>query len=56
MYDYRIERETVPSLMSTIFWDIRPCSPLKFNQCLGGTYRLYLQGLFDLEDGDNMFL
>jgi hypothetical protein len=29
---------------STIFWDITPCSPLKFNRRFGGTHRLCLQG------------
>jgi hypothetical protein len=29
---------------SSIFWNITPCSPQKFNRCFGGTYRLYLQG------------
>jgi hypothetical protein len=28
---------------STIFWDITPCSPLKFNRRFGETYRLHLQ-------------
>jgi hypothetical protein len=27
-----------------MFWDITPCSPLKFNRRFGGTYRLHLQG------------
>jgi hypothetical protein len=31
-------------MKSTIFWDIRPCSPLSVNRRIGGTYRLYLQG------------
>jgi hypothetical protein len=30
---------------SSIFWDITPCSQLKVNRCLGGTYHLHLQGL-----------
>jgi hypothetical protein len=29
--------------MSTIFWDIMPCSLLKVNRRFGGTYRLHLQ-------------
>jgi hypothetical protein len=29
---------------STIFWDMKPCRPLKVNRCFGGTCRLYLQG------------
>jgi hypothetical protein len=28
----------------TTFWDITPCSPLKFHRSLGRTYRLHLQG------------
>jgi hypothetical protein len=35
---------TVVVMKSTIFWDITPCSPLRFNRCFGGTYRLHLQG------------
>jgi hypothetical protein len=31
-------------LKGTIFWDITPCSPLRFNRRFGGTYRLHLQG------------
>jgi hypothetical protein len=31
--------------MSMIFRDITPCSPLKVNRCVGGTYRLHLQGI-----------
>jgi hypothetical protein len=29
---------------SCIFWDITPCSPLKFNLRFGGTYRFRRQG------------
>jgi hypothetical protein len=29
---------------SPLFWDIRPCSPLKDNRRFGTTYRLHLQG------------
>jgi hypothetical protein len=29
-------------LKSSIFWDITPCSPLKANRRLGGTYRIHL--------------
>jgi hypothetical protein len=36
---------TMVVMESTIFWDITPCSPLKFNRRFGGTYRLHLQGL-----------
>jgi hypothetical protein len=35
---------TVVVLKSIIFWDMTPCSPLSFNRCFGGTYRLHLQG------------
>jgi hypothetical protein len=31
-------------LESTVFCDITPCSPLKFNQYFGGTYHLHLHG------------
>jgi hypothetical protein len=30
--------------MSSILWDITPCSPLKANRPFGGTYRIHLQG------------
>jgi hypothetical protein len=30
--------------MSTFFWDIIPCIPLKINILFKGTYSLYLQG------------
>jgi hypothetical protein len=29
---------------NVVFWDITPCSPLKFNRRFGGTYRLHFQG------------
>jgi hypothetical protein len=29
---------------SAIFWDITPCSPLKFNRRFGRTFLLHLQG------------
>jgi hypothetical protein len=35
---------TAVALKNTIFWDIRPCSPLSVNRRFGGTYRLHLQG------------
>jgi hypothetical protein len=35
---------TVVVMKNTIFWDITPCSPLKVNRRVGGTYRLDLQG------------
>jgi hypothetical protein len=31
-------------MKSTIFWHIKPCSPLKVNRGVGGKYRLHLQG------------
>jgi hypothetical protein len=33
-------------MKSTIFWDIKPCSPLSVNRRFGETYRLQLQGRF----------
>jgi hypothetical protein len=48
--------------MSTIFWDITPCSPLKVNRRFGGTYRLHIRGRIlsrakkQREDGGDMFL
>jgi hypothetical protein len=30
-------------MKSSIYWDITPCSPLKFIRRLGGTYRFHLQ-------------
>jgi hypothetical protein len=35
---------TAVVMKSINFWDITPCSPLRVNQCFGGTYRLHLQG------------
>jgi hypothetical protein len=32
------------SEQSSNFWDITPSSPLKVNQCFGGTCHLHLQG------------
>jgi hypothetical protein len=31
-------------MKSTVFWNIKPCSPLIVNRRFGGTYRLHLQG------------
>jgi hypothetical protein len=31
-------------MKSSIFWNVTPCSPFKFDRCFGGTYRLQLQG------------
>jgi hypothetical protein len=54
--------------ITVVFWEITPCSPLKVNQRFGGIYRRtsrvlftcfhdgILRGLFDPEDGDDMFL
>jgi hypothetical protein len=35
---------TAVVMKSGIFWDIKPCSPLKENLRFGATYRLHLQG------------
>jgi hypothetical protein len=40
----RFEVLTAVVMKSSIFWDITPCSPLKFSRHFGGTYRLHLQG------------
>jgi hypothetical protein len=34
-------------VMSSIFWDITPCSPLKVSRRFGGTYRLHIYGLLN---------
>jgi hypothetical protein len=34
----KVERITI---LNYIFWDISPCSPLKVNRRLGGTYRIH---------------
>jgi hypothetical protein len=39
----RLEVLTAVVTMSSIFWDITPCSQLKVNRRFGGTYRLSLQ-------------
>jgi hypothetical protein len=31
-------------MKSSIFWDIKPCSPLKVKRCFGGAFRLHIQG------------
>jgi hypothetical protein len=35
---------TAVVMKSTIFWDIKPCSPLKVNRRFWRTYRLHFQG------------
>jgi hypothetical protein len=35
---------TAVIVKSTIFWDITPCTPLKINGRIRGTYLLHLQG------------
>jgi hypothetical protein len=35
---------TAVIMMSSIFWDITLCSPLKANERFGGTYRFKLHG------------
>jgi hypothetical protein len=44
--DGHVEFEVLTAVVmkSTIFWDITPRSPLKFNRRFGGTYCLHLQG------------
>jgi hypothetical protein len=37
------KKKTKLEMKRTIFWDIMPCSPLKINQRLEGTYRIHLQ-------------
>jgi hypothetical protein len=34
---------TAVVMKSSIFWNIRPCSPSKVNRCFDGTCRLHLQ-------------
>jgi hypothetical protein len=42
--DYTDRKHTKTNQKSYSFWDIAPCSPLKVNRRLEGTYRLHLQG------------
>jgi hypothetical protein len=35
---------TAVDVKRLVFWDITPCSPLKVNQCPGGTCHFHLQG------------
>jgi hypothetical protein len=42
--DSAFEVLTVVVINSSIFWDITPCSLLKFSQCFLGICRLHLQG------------
>jgi hypothetical protein len=76
LYDVRLRKEADPFVVgfdvltamvmkSTIFWDIRPCSPLKVKRRFGGTcgsacrllHAGFLLGLlFDPEDGEDIFL
>jgi hypothetical protein len=44
MYDVKFEILTAAVTKSTIFWDIKPCSPLKVSRRFRGTCRLHLQG------------
>jgi hypothetical protein len=41
---YWRRRKTDNKRMSTIFWDITPCSPLRVSRSFGGTCSLHLQG------------
>jgi hypothetical protein len=36
--------QNIIKMKSIVFWDITPCSPLRFNRRFGGTYHLHLQG------------
>jgi hypothetical protein len=38
----RSEVLTAMVMMSSVFWDITPCSPLEINRRFGGTFRLLL--------------
>jgi hypothetical protein len=42
-YDVAFEVFTAVVMNSIIIWDMTPCSPLSFNRCFGGTYRLNLR-------------
>jgi hypothetical protein len=42
-FHFEFDIPTAVTMNSTIFWDVTPCSLVEFNQCLGGTYCLYLQ-------------
>jgi hypothetical protein len=42
--DLRFAILTAVVRKSSIFWDITPCSPLKFNRRSRGTYHFHLQG------------
>jgi hypothetical protein len=41
-------------MKSSLFWDITPCSPFKL--CMPPAHAGFLLGLFDPEDGGDMFL
>jgi hypothetical protein len=43
IYDVGFEVFTAVVMKSIIFWDMTPCSPLSFNRCFGGTYRLFFR-------------
>jgi hypothetical protein len=44
-YDLSVRMEVGRKLTTkcTVFWDIKPCSPLKVNKCFGGKHHLHLQ-------------
>jgi hypothetical protein len=37
------KRRTFYLLKSSIFWAIKPCSPMKVNRCFGGTFCLHFR-------------
>jgi hypothetical protein len=41
--DYGFQVLTAKTTKSFMLWDIMPHNPVKFNPCIGGTYRLHLE-------------
>jgi hypothetical protein len=60
--DIWFEASTAAVMKSFVFWDIKPCSPIKLNRRFGETTNLaacsmFLLGLFfDAEDGTDVYL